>query len=404
MKLSQFLSEARTVAGEAAAKRGLAHAGHGYYADRQGNIVAKSVGGERLVAVDKKEAEQAAIGSNQGAEEDAHLPEKGGEGLGHIALTFGRFNPPTIGHEALLDKVASEGADSYRIYPSRTVDRKSNPLEPETKIQYMQSMFKEHSDAIVNDADMSNIFNVLSTLNQEGYSGVTMVVGSDRVSEFKGLLEKYNGVAYEFEELEVVSGGQRDPDAEGVEGMSASKMRAFAAEGNLESFEQGLPKGFSDAKKLMKEVRVGMGLPPEVEVEAIETEPKKKKVTELWKIAPKLAQEDLREAYISEEVFGIGTLVEHTDTGVRGEIVQRGTNYATFKDEHGWEFKVWLTSLTEVADASIKRDDQSNFSADDGSGNTWKVGTDEYRKAVQALTPGQGVVKFSDFRKTTPTK
>ena len=395
MKLSQFLTEARTVAGEAAAKRGLSHAGHGYYADRQGNIVAKSEGGERLVAVDPKEAEQAAVGSQQGADEDAHMPENGGEGLGHIALTFGRFNPPTVGHEKLLSTVAAEGADSYRIYPSRTVDPKKNPLEPEIKIQYMQQMFKEHSDAIVNDADMSNIFNVLSNLNQEGYSGVTMVVGSDRVSEFKGLLEKYNGVAYDFEELAVVSAGERDPDADGVEGMSASKMRAFAAEGNLEAFAEGVPSGFKDVEGLMKEVRVGMGLPPEVEV----TEP----VTELWQIAPKLAQDDLREAYISNEVFALGTLVEHTDTGVRGHIKLRGTNYAIFEDEHGWEFKVWLTSLMEVADATKVRD-QSNFSADDGSGNTWKVGTDTYRQAVQAMTPGQGVKKFSNFRKVTSTK
>ena len=148
MKLSQFLSEARTVAGEAASKRGLTHAGHGYYADRQGNIVAKSVGGERLVAVDKNEAEQATVGANQGAEEDAHKEENGGEGLGHIALTFGRFNPPTIGHEKIFSTVASEGADNYRIYPSRTVDPKKNPLEPETKIQFMQQMFPEHSEIL----------------------------------------------------------------------------------------------------------------------------------------------------------------------------------------------------------------------------------------------------------------
>lgn len=393
MKLSQFLSEARTVAGEAASKRGLTHAGHGYYADRQGNIVAKSVGGERLVAVDKSEAQQAQQGAEQGSAEDAHKEENGGEGLGHIALTFGRFNPPTIGHEKLLDTVAAEGADNYRIYPSRTVDRKSNPLEPESKIQFMQSMFSEHSEAIVNDADMSNIFNVLTTLNQEGYSGVTMVVGSDRVSEFKGLLEKYNGVAYDFEELEVVSGGERDPDAEGVEGMSASKMRAFAAEGNIEEFSKGVPSGFKDVKKLMKEVRIGMGLPSEVETPELE----KKEVKELWKIAPKLAQNDLREAYINEEVFSIGTLVEHTDTGVRGEIVQRGTNYATFQDEHGWEFKVWLTSLTEVVEKHPSSDDSPD-------GNDWKVGQDTIRTAIQAMTPGQPVKKFSDFRKTTPTK
>lgn len=388
MKLSQFLKEARTVAGEAAAKRGLSHAGHGYYADRQGNIVAKSEGGERLVAVSKKEADQATQGANQGAEEDAYKQENGGEGLGTIALTFGRFNPPTIGHEKLLDAVASEGADAYRIYPSRTVDPKKNPLEPESKIQYMQQMFKEHSDAIVNDGDMSNIFNVLSTLNQEGYSGVTMVVGSDRVSEFKGLLEKYNGVAYDFEELAVVSAGERDPDSDGVEGMSASKMRAFAASGDFEGFSQGLPKGFSNGKKLMEELRMAMG---------IKNDPEEEQVTELWKIAPKLAQDDLREAYISGEIFSLGTLVEHSDTGVRGEVVYRGTNYVIFKDEHDWEFNCWLTSLNEVV--------EKHPSADDGgTGNDWKVGQDTIRAAVQAMTPGQSVKKFSDFKKQVTTK
>ena len=252
----------------------------------------------------------------------------------------------------------------------------------------MQQMFKEHSDAIVNDGDMSNIFNVLSTLNQEGYSGVTMVVGSDRVSEFKGLLEKYNGVAYDFEELAVVSAGERDPDSDGVEGMSASKMRAFAASGDFEGFSQGLPKGFSNGKKLMEELRMAMG---------IKNDPEEEQVTELWKIAPKLAQDDLREAYISGEIFSLGTLVEHSDTGVRGEVVYRGTNYVIFKDEHDWEFNCWLTSLNEVV--------EKHPSADDGgTGNDWKVGQDTIRAAVQAMTPGQSVKKFSDFKKQVTTK
>ena len=162
MKFSQFITEARTAAGEVAAKRGLQHAGHGYYADRQGNIVAKSEGGNRLVPVDGKEAEQAQMNSNQGAAEDEHI--NSGEGLGTIALTFGRFNPPTVGHEKLLNTVSEQGADNYRIYPSRTVDPKKNPLEPDVKIDFMTRMFPNHADAIVNDGDMSNIFNVLSKL------------------------------------------------------------------------------------------------------------------------------------------------------------------------------------------------------------------------------------------------
>ena len=497
MKFSQFLTEARTVAGDAAAKRGLQHVGHGYYADRSGQIVAKSEKGQRLVAVDRAEAQAAQAGAEQGAAEDEHLTS--GEGLGTIAVTFGRFNPPTIGHEKLLDAVAKEGVDNYRIYPSRTVDPKKNPLEPELKVQFMNEMYPSHSEAIVNDSGMSNIFNVMVALQDEGYTGVTLVVGSDRVSEFKSLLEKYNGQAYEFEELNVVSAGERDPDAEGVEGMSASKMRAFAASGDLESFMEGVPgKNKNIAQRLMTEVRKGMGISDEAEP-----------VTEMWEIAPKLDKQGLREAYISEEVFALDTLVEHLDTGVQGKIVYRGANYAIFEDENGWQFRCWLTSLMEKApkydkegndkfdrfkrmvrhkqdkygpstlkqrlkhggvDHNIdnerkakmkeetinergdfwhpdpdkdrklggpganqraredrtssskpksdskklrpgesyyeyakrmktrKEEKEAHKSADDGSGNDWKIGTDTYRKAVQAMTPGQSVKKFSDFR------
>ena len=385
MKFSQFITEARTAAGEVAAKRGLTHAGHGYYADRQGNIVAKSEGGNRLVPVDGKEAEQAKMNSDQGAAEDEHI--NSGEGLGTIALTFGRFNPPTVGHEKLLNTVSEQGADNYRIYPSRTVDPKKNPLEPDVKIDFMTRMFPNHADAIVNDGDMSNIFNVLSNLNQEGYSGVTMVVGSDRVSEFKSLLEKYNGQAYEFEELNVISAGERDPDAEGVEGMSASKLRAMAAAGDLEGFTQGVPGGdVKLAEQLMMEVRAGMGI----------VEQEQEEVAELWDIAPKLDAENLREAFFEDKVFPMGCIVEHLDTGIRGTVIRRGTNYVIFETPEHFKFNVWLTSIMEVKEL--------HKSADDGSGNTWKVGTDTYRHAVQAMTPGQLVKKFSDFRKTGSTK
>ncbi len=385
MKFSQFITEARTAAGEVAAKRGLQHAGHGYYADRQGNIVAKSEGGNRLVPVDGKEAEQAKINSDQGAAEDEHI--NSGEGLGTIALTFGRFNPPTVGHEKLLNTVSEQGADNYRIYPSRTVDPKKNPLEPDVKIDFMTRMFPNHADAIVNDGDMSNIFNVLSNLNQEGYSGVTMVVGSDRVSEFKSLLEKYNGQAYDFEELNVISAGERDPDAEGVEGMSASKLRAMAAAGDLEGFTQGVPGGdVKLAEQLMMEVRAGMGI----------VEQEQEEVAELWDIAPKLDAENLREAFFEDKVFPMGCIVEHLDTGIRGTVIRRGTNYVIFETPEHFKFNVWLTSIMEVKEL--------HKSADDGSGNTWKVGTDTYRHAVQAMTPGQLVKKFSDFRKTGSTK
>ena len=382
MKFASFISEARTVAGEAAAKRGLTHVGHGYYADRSGTIVAKSEGGQRLVGVSPDEAAQAQANAEDGAAEDEANSTT--EDLGTIAITFGRFNPPTIGHEKLLDRVSSVAEGDYRIYPSRSVDPKKNPLEPKEKIKFMQEMYPAHKDAIVNDAEKGNIFNVLAALNEEGYSSVTMVVGSDRVAEFSNLLNKYNGTAYNFEELKVESAGERDPDAEGVEGMSASKMRAFAAEGNLKEFAKGVPGGNEQmASNLMNAVRKGMGVREEEET-----------VTELWQIAPKLDQEGLREAYITKEVFALGSLVEHLDTGVQGTVVYRGTNYAIFEDQHGWRFRCWLQHLHEVVE------NEKHHSADDGSGNDWKVGTDTYRQAVQAMTPGQSLKKFSDFRKS----
>ena len=363
-------------------KRGLTHVGHGYYADRSGTIVAKSEGGQRLVGVSPDEAAQAQANAEDGAAEDEANSTT--EDLGTIAITFGRFNPPTIGHEKLLDRVSSVAEGDYRIYPSRSVDPKKNPLEPKEKIKFMQEMYPAHKDAIVNDAEKGNIFNVLAALNEEGYSSVTMVVGSDRVAEFSNLLNKYNGTAYNFEELKVESAGERDPDAEGVEGMSASKMRAFAAEGNLKEFAKGVPGGNEQmANNLMNAVRKGMGVREEEET-----------VTELWQIAPKLDQEGLREAYISKEVFALGTLVEHLDTGVQGTVVYRGTNYAIFEDQHGWRFRCWLQHLHEVVE------NEKHHSADDGSGNDWKVGTDTYRQAVQAMTPGQSLKKFSDFRKS----
>ena len=171
---------------------------------------------------------------------------------------------------------------------------------------------------------------------------------------------------------------------------------------------------------------------------------KEKTVKETWEYAPKLALEEFREHYIQGELFDTGTLIEHDNTGIRGHIVHRGTNHVIFKDEHGDEFKAWLGDITEIAMKNPKKDkgvplgrksnpygkravlkmliksvaerersragvtkenkDQSNYSADDGSGNDWKIGTDKYRQAVQAMTPGQGVIKFSEFRKSVKSK
>ena len=170
-----------------------------------------------------------------------------GEATGALTVVFGRFNPPTIGHEKLLKaaKTISSGGD-LKIYPSRTQDGKKNPLDPDMKVSYMKKMFSDFSDNIVNDDDMRTIFNVLTTASENGYSSVNIVVGADRQSEFEGLAQKYNGELYDFEEIRVVSAGARDADAEGVEGMSASKMRKAVLDGDFESFRKGTPKSLND--------------------------------------------------------------------------------------------------------------------------------------------------------------
>jgi hypothetical protein len=161
-------------------------------------------------------------------------------------------------------------------------------------------------------------------------------------------------------------------------------MRAFAASGDLEGFAQGVPSNAKKlAEQLMMEVRAGMG---------IQEQEQEEEVSELWDIAPKLDQENLREAFFEEKIFTVGSIVEHLDTGVRGTIVKKGTNYVIFETPQNYRFNVWLSSIMEVKEL--------HKSADDGSGNDWKIGTDTYRQAVQAMTPGQGVKKFSDFRKT----
>lgn len=182
--------------------------------------------------------------------------------MSRIVITFGRFNPPTIGHEKLIDAVKRiAGGDDYQIYTSHTQDKKKNPLSSEVKVEYMKKMFSSHKDNIMYDASLKTIIHVLQKL-QGTYTDVTLVVGSDRVSEMEKLILRYNGSEYTFRNIDVKSAGERDPDADGASGMSASKMRAAAAEGDTGSFRKGIPSTLDNSHviQLMKQVREGMGL------------------------------------------------------------------------------------------------------------------------------------------------
>lgn len=312
----------------------------------------------------------------------------------HVAITFGRFNPPHAGHGKLLDAVKSHGGDSgnYRIYPSRSQDHKKNPLSAQQKVDHMRKMFKNHADKIQNNEAHRNIFDILRDLHDEGHEHVTMVVGDDRVKEFETLANKYNGKHYDFKSINIKSAGARADDSDDpIENLSASKMRAHAQSGDHDSFHAGMPKGHDvkHSKQLMADVLKGMTPPPK-------KSRKKSEVHEssVWEYAPKLDFETFRDYYMLNHIYKVGAIVEHDDTGMVGEIVHRGPNYIIMKDGLGGEHKAWLQHVTEVANQPL---DQSNYSADNGSGNEWKVGTDTYRKALQDMTPGQATKKFSAF-------
>ena len=144
------------------------------------------------------------------------------EATKEVTFTFGRYNPPTIGHEKLFDAVKKNArSGAYRIYTSKSQDAKKNPLEFKDKVKFVRKMFPKHARAVMGDPDIRTVFDIVVKLYDQGFVQVRMVVGSDRVKEFDILLNKYNGVKgrhgfYNFEAISVVSAGERDPDAEGA--------------------------------------------------------------------------------------------------------------------------------------------------------------------------------------------
>ena len=168
--------------------------------------------------------------------------------MSKTVFTWGRMNPPTVGHQKLVDKVKSEakklGAMAH-VYISHSQDSKKNPLSYADKFAIARKAF----GPIVKKSESKTIIQVMKELEKMGHTDVVLVVGSDRVREFKTFLPKYNGKDYNFKSIKVVSAGARDPDADGVSGMSASKMRAAAQSGDYASFKKGTPKSMSEKEK-----------------------------------------------------------------------------------------------------------------------------------------------------------
>ena len=377
--LFQFL-ESNAV--QQATRMGLKSDGHGGWYDNKGEFVAKTdkgtlkffnkrqrIGGQDPRQSDKEKRISIATNAEPAAEPTHTMqPPEVEKTKGTLTIAFGRFNPPTTGHEKLLDNVASSSDnDDYIIVPSRSQDAKKNPLDANMKVSVMQKMFPKHKSKIVNDESNRTIFDVLKKAHTDGYSGVRIVGGADRVSEFEKLANNYNGKLYQFDNLEVMSAGKRDPDSDDVTGMSASKQRKAAAENDLETFMKGVPKSLSqkDAEQLFKKIRSSMNI---------------KEGWNLWEIAPKFDWKGLRENYIGDKIFRVGQMVENMNNGLVGRIIRRGANHLICVTEDKIMFKSWIK---DVSESIVNGTTQSGVPADQR-----EVGTDAFRKYVETMVPG----------------
>ena len=407
-RFSLFLTEAGTSQASLQAKKlNLKSDGHGSWFDSRGNLVAITDKG-RLKFTNKKQSKADEGPGKQmktaraddklaGAPKQKPAPkpkakavdaEEGGKSGGGDTLTtaFGRFNPPTVGHEKLLKaaKKAAEGGD-LKIYPSRTQDAKKNPLDPDMKVSYMRKMFPDFEEQIVNDPDMKSIFDVLTSASEDGYKNINIIVGADRQAEFDNLAQKYNGELYDFDLIRVISAGVRDADAEGVEGMSASKMRKAVVGDDFKAFRKGTPKGIDDgeAQALFNAVRIGM---------KVKAASKIKEEFADWQIAPRYDKQTLREQYVTKKIFKIGDLVESLNTGLVGRIMRRGTNYLICVTEQNNMFKSWIR---DVMEAVVNYSGPSGVPADQRL-----IGTDSHREYVMRMTGTQKIRNFiNKYRK-----
>ena len=265
-----------------------------------------------------------------------------------VVMAFGRFNPPTIGHELLVKavkKLAQQKNADHVIYASRSQDAKKNPLSVDKKVKYLNLMFRNTHFAAANE-HVRTFIEAAKELNKK-YKNIVMVAGSDRVPEFKRLLNTYNGKEFNYDTIEVISAGERDPDADDATGMSASKMRALAVKGNYAEFKHGLPSSVReiDGRRLMNDIREGMGL------ESI-----KEQIV--------LVKDELREKYFRGEIFNEGDVVE--SNGEKFTIVKRGSNHLLLKEKSGTLISKWIQDVqpTEEKDMNEALTDKTLRSTD----------------------------------------
>lgn len=257
-----------------------------------------------------------------------------------IVFAFGRFNPPTTGHMLLANfvkQVAQKLNADHVIYASRSVDKQKNPLPLERKLHYLKLMSPNTN--FMGSSDSIRTFMEVAVVLNSKYKNLVMVAGSDRVAQYQQILNKYNGKDFKYDSIKVLSAGERDPDNDDVSGMSGTKMRDLAAKGKFfnygpnnttKGFKSGLPQSMRDidGKRLMNDVRVGMGLDP-------------------IKEQLNIPIDKLRDKYIKGEIFNIGEAIIGNDN-VELEIVKRGTNHILCRTQSGQLISKWIHEVRTV--------------------------------------------------------
>lgn len=242
-----------------------------------------------------------------------------------IVFSFGRMNPPTIGHEKLVNKIKSEakarGADA-RLYLSHTSNKEKDPLTYDEKAKYAGKAFD-----IFKKSRARTIIEVAKELEAEGYTDITLVFGEDRDAEMGNLIKKYNGKDFKFNSIDSVSAGKRDPKAKGVEGISGTKLRELAKTGKVDEFKKALASKLSDREKT-----------------AIYTQ-----IRKVYSIKDNVIfdRDELREAYLVGELFNVGDIVYDMNENKEYEIIEQGPNFVYCIGEDGNVYTKWLSDLSE---------------------------------------------------------
>ena len=257
-----------------------------------------------------------------------------------LYFVWGRMNPPTAGHEKLLDFLkAKAGRNPFRIYLTQSEDNSKNPIPFIDKVKFARKGFPQYGRQIMMNKKLKTIFDAMTSFYNEGFKRIVIVAGNDRVRQYEILLNKYNGVKgkhgfYNFERINVLDAGKRDPESSGVEGVSGTKLRGYAESGDFTKFAQYMPKRLSnsDSKAVYNAVRKGIGLKEEKEFKnKIQLEP----------------VSEIRESYINGDLFKVGDSVVIKESDEVGEVKLLGSNYVIVEVADK-RYRKWLDAVEPV--------------------------------------------------------